>query len=254
MNALEITATIEDFVSRGGLVVANHSGGKDSQAMLVLLRKLVPVRQLLVVHAVLGEVEWDGGEELIRATAGDAQVILAHATKTFIEMVDRRGMFPSPSTRQCTSDLKRDPITREIRRYLKAHPEFGGLVLNCMGMRSQESAARSKLKVLKRDARNSVAGREWWDLLPIHHLTTDQVFASIAEAGQEPHWVYAAGMSRKSCAFCIMASDRDLCTAAKLRPALYQKMAKTERRLNFTLSMSRRPLTEITGIAIEDEA
>jgi DNA sulfur modification protein DndC len=78
--------------------------------------------------------------------------VIAHPSKTFFDMVEHRGMFPSPSTRQCTSDLKRGPIEREIRRYLKAHPEFGGLVVNCMGMRAEESPGRSKLQTFKRNA------------------------------------------------------------------------------------------------------
>ena len=38
----------------------NSSGGKDSQCMTILLSRLVPREQLLVVHAPLGEVEWPG--------------------------------------------------------------------------------------------------------------------------------------------------------------------------------------------------
>jgi DNA sulfur modification protein DndC len=141
---IETQAFIAAQVARGALFVLNHSGGKDSQVQQIVMEGLVPHSQLLVVHADLGEVEWDGCEDHIRATmTGDVELIVCRAGKTFFDMVEHRQMFPSPSNRQCTSDLKRDPISKAIRHYLKAHPEFGGLVINCMGLRAQESAARS---------------------------------------------------------------------------------------------------------------
>lgn len=242
-------AEIREFIARGALFVINHSGGKDSQAMTAVVRQLVPASQILVVHADLGEIEWSGCETLIRDTIGDLPLIVCKAASSFWDMVDRRKMFPSPSNRQCTSDLKRTPIEREIRRYLKANPQFNGLVVNCMGLRAEESASRKKLATLKFSARNSKAGREWHEWLPIHDMTEVEVFATIAQAGEKPHWVYKAGMRRKSCAFCIMACDSDLTRAAELRPALYARYVAKERELGFTLSMSRRTLPEITGIA-----
>jgi 3'-phosphoadenosine 5'-phosphosulfate sulfotransferase (PAPS reductase)/FAD synthetase len=244
-----MTPAIADLVARGALFVINHSGGKDSQAMAAVVRAAVPDAQLLVVHAELGEVEWEGCEDLIRKTTEGLPLVVCQSVTDFWGMVDRRGMFPSPSNRQCTSDLKRGPIEREIRRYLKAHPEFGGLIVNCMGMRAQESPGRAKLQTLKLSERNSKAGREWHEWLPIHDMLETEVFETIAAAGQEPHWVYAAGMRRKSCAFCIMACQADLTRAAELRPALYAKYVAKERELGFTLSMTRKTLPEITGIA-----
>lgn len=246
MNDLDQIIALRD---RGALFVLSHSAGKDSQAMTIAVRALVPDAQLLVVHADLGEVEWDGNLDHIRATTAGLDLVVAQPASSFFDMVDRRGMFPSAANRQCTSDLKRTPIDREVRRYLRDHPEFGGLVVICMGMRAQESTSRAQLATFKRSNRNSKAGREWFDWLPIHDMTADQVFASIAAAGQVPHPAYAAGMSRLSCCFCIMASAADLTTAARLKPALYARYVAKERELGFTLSMSRRTLPEITGIA-----
>jgi 3'-phosphoadenosine 5'-phosphosulfate sulfotransferase (PAPS reductase)/FAD synthetase len=244
-----IPAAVVDLIARGALFVANHSGGKDSQAMLIELRKIVPADQILVIHAELPDVEWEGTQAHIRATIDGLPLIVARAKRTFWEMVEARGKFPSPQQRQCTSDLKRGPIQREIRRYLKANPRFGGLVVNCMGMRAGESAKRAKLTAFRRSDANSKAGREWFDWLPIHDFTEAEVFGAIRSAGQEPHWVYAAGMTRKSCQFCIMASEQDLTTAARLAPESYRRYVAAERRLNFTLTMSGRTLPEITGIA-----
>lgn len=239
---------IQALVARGALFAVNHSGGKDSQAMMALLTRLIPADQLLVIHAVLEEVEWEGVLEHIQATIGGAEMILARPVTTFFQMVDRRQMFPSPKNRQCTSDLKRGPIEREIRRFLAARPQFGGLVVNCMGMRAQESSSRSKLATLKPSVKNSVAGREWLDWLPLHEVTEEEVFQVIAEAGQKPHWAYGAGMTRLSCCFCIMASQGDLRTAARLNPALYSRVVAKEKEIGHTLSMEGRGLEEVTGI------
>lgn len=255
MHPLLIPETIQNMRDAGALFVVNHSAGKDSQAMFLHLLELdIPARQLLVIHADLGEVEWPGNVEHITDTIGDTPLIIARARKTLFEMVEHRGRWPSPSQRQCTSDLKRGPIQREIRRFLKAHPEFGGMIVNCMGMRAQESAARAKKAPLRFSDANSKAGRTWYDWLPIHDWTEEEVFARIARAGQRPHWAYAKGMSRLSCRFCIMASSCDLRTSARLNPELYRKYVAMEKRLNHTLSMSGKPLEEITGITAHQDA
>lgn len=246
---------IKDLVSCGALFVINHSAGKDSQAMAILVRDLVPDDQILVVHADLGEVEWPGNVEHIReTTAGLHLEVCRNLNKTFLEMVRHRGMWPSPSTRQCTSDLKRGPIERTIRHYLKDKPRFGGFVVNCMGIRAEESPARSRQKPFRYNARNSKAGREWFDWLPIFDWSKEAVFTAIREAGQKPHWAYEAGMSRLSCSFCIMANKCDLMTAAKLRPDLYRQYVELENELGHTLSMTGRGLEEVTGIEITSEA
>ena len=245
---LTVPAEVAAIVAQGGLVVVNHSGGKDSQAMMALLAQAIPAAQLLVVHAELPGEEWEGTLEHVQATIGDAPLLLARATKTFAEMVERRGMFPSPKNRQCTSDLKRDPIAREVRRFLKANPQFGGKVVSAMGMRAQESTARSKLATVKLNKRESVAGRTWLDWCPIHDMLATEVFATIAAAGQRPHWAYGAGASRLSCMFCIMASACDLALAARLNPAAYAERVALEKRVGHTIDMSARGLEEVTGV------
>lgn len=253
MTTLETLPKIADLAARGALFVVNHSGGKDSQAMFHVVRRLVPRDQVLVVHADLPEVDWPGTLEHVQATTSGFELVVAHGTKTFFQMVEHRGRWPSPQRRQCTSDLKRTPIDREIRRYLKRNPRFGGLVINCMGLRAEESASRAKADTLKLSARNSKAGREWYDWLPIHALLVGEVFRIIAGAGQKPHWAYGAGMTRLSCCFCIMASRQDLATAARLNPELYRRYCVTERRLGQTFLMptksrGRQTLEDVTGI------
>lgn len=240
---------IRDFRDSGALFVVSHSAGKDSQAMLIKLRELgIADHQMVIVHADLGDVEWEGNMDHIRRYAGSIPIICATAQTNFWQMVERRQMFPSPRQRQCTSDLKRGPINREVRRYLNAHPEYRGRVVMCIGIRAEESTARKRRRAITHSAVNSRAGRDWWEWYPIFNLTSADVFKAIADAGQEPHWAYRSGMTRLSCCFCIMASTQDLTTAAHLNPNLYARYVEMERKIGHTLNMSGIPLEEITGI------
>ena len=232
---LRLTKEIMDLVTRGALFVINHSGGKDSQAMFIYISKLVPKDQILVIHAHLEGVEWDGTSDHVKNTTGGYEQVTVRAKKTFFDMVLHRKMWPSPKNRQCTSDLKRGPIEKAIRHAVKGRDNK--LVVNCMGMRAEESTGRSKLKIFKFNDRNSKAGREWYDWLPIHHLLEGEVFSAICEAGEEPHWAYSKGMGRLSCCFCIMASTQDLKTAAHLNPKLFKLYARTEREIDQTMMM-----------------
>jgi 3'-phosphoadenosine 5'-phosphosulfate sulfotransferase (PAPS reductase)/FAD synthetase len=253
---LQLPAEIQELVAQGALFAVNHSGGKDSQAQLIKLLEVIPAGQIVVVHADLGEVEWKGARELAEKQAADAGVpfIVARPVTSFLQMVERRfatkpgvPSWPSAEYRQCTSDLKRGPIDRELRRYAKAHGFT--TIVSCVGIRALESDARSKLEAFKINKRNTIAGRQWFDWLPIFDLTTADVFATIATAGQEPHWAYGAGNERLSCVFCIMGSRRDLANGAKQRPELLAKYVELEQRTGYTMHMSRKPLLELIAEA-----
>jgi len=242
---MQIPEPLQRLLDNDALFVLNDSGGKDSQAMRILLSRVVPASQLLVVHATLGEFEWPGALEHAQQGADrfDLPFVVARATKTFFEMVERRyesdktrPCWPSSSTRQCTSDLKRGPIEREIRGWGVKQ------IVSCMGIRAAESPKRSKLDPLKFSGRNSRAGREWWDWLPIFDLSTDEVFRTIADAGEEPHYAYKLGNKRLSCLFCILASRGDLQNAARHHPDMYRQYVEREERYGYTMHQSRTSL------------
>lgn len=244
--------TIQELIDAGALFVSNHSGGKDSQAMLIKLMQIVPNKQLLVVHASLGIVEWPGAMELAEQQAANDNLpfIVAKASnKTFLSMVQRRfeerpdvPSWPSAKHRQCTSDLKRGPIQREVRRHAKEHGFK--LVVNCLGLRAEESPGRAKRQSFSRmGISNSVL--TWYEWLPIHELTTEQVFSTIRSAGQEPHYAYALGNERLSCVFCIMASKGDMQNGAKHNPELLEEYHQLEQRTGYTMHMSQIPIKTI---------
>lgn len=249
---LGILDSIKALVARGAIFVINHSGGKDSQAMFHYVLGMVPMEQIMVVHAVLPEVEWDGVLEHIQATTLGLKVHTCRSRRTLIEMIRERGMFPSPTQRQCTSDLKRGPIERTIRQ--SGHK----LIVNCMGMRAEESPNRAKLKTLKFSEKNSKNAREWYDWLPVHDWTVKEVFAKISSAGQVPHWAYALGMSRLSCCFCIMSSKEDLTIAARHNPRLYRRYVDLEHSTGQVMLMpsktkGRLTLEQVTGVIAKTE-
>lgn len=244
---------LDRLIEGGALFVANHSGGKDSQVQLIRLLERVPASQLVVVHASLGEMEWPGAMELARDQAADAGLtfIVATAAKTLLEMVERRfesrpevPSWPSASTRQCTSDLKRGPIQREVRRYAKANG-FKTIV-NCLGLRAQESPGRAKRSTFSRMAiSNSV--HTWFEWLPVHDMSAAEVFDAIAAAGQKPHYAYALGNDRLSCVLCVMASRPDLKNGRIALPELFSKYVAMEQRTGYTMHMSRIPLVELAA-------
>lgn len=251
---------ITSLVRAGALFVSNHSGGKDSQAMLIKLRDVIPARQLVVVHASLGTVEWPGALELAANQAANAGLpfIVARAHKTLLEMVARRfenrpevPSWPSARTRQCTSDLKRGPIQREVRRYAK---ENGfNIVVNCLGLRAQESPGRAKRQILRRNDTDSNSVLTWYEWLPVHELLTDEVFATIRGAGQEPHYAYSLGNERLSCVFCIMASRNDLRNGARYHPELLGQYAELESKTGYTMHMNRIPIRELVAQEVRQE-
>lgn len=233
-----------DMIQKGALVVANVSGGKDGQAMLIhLIERLhVPREQIVVIHADLGRSEWEGTEAHARASA-DAYglpFLVCRAqnkdgeVKELIEYADARGKFPDTATRWCTSDFKRGPIRRTINAYRNLIDHQSPYVLNCMGIRSEESSERAKYPVLEYVQTASCPAAAWPDVLdmttrarpryffdwhPILHLTEAQVFATIAAAGQHPHWAYtSAGARRLSCLVCIYSSEEDIRAAARHSP------------------------------------
>ena len=252
--SIAIPSPCRDLIDRGALVAINHSGGKDSQSMTILLARQVPVDQLVAVHAPLAEVEWPGTLRHIETTlpAGIPLIMAPVASgETLLDRIERRGRFPDRRRRYCTSDFKRTPIERELRRYLKTNPRFEGCIVNAMGIRRDESPDRARRTPWQFNARNSRAGRRWFDWLPVFDLDEAQVFGTIRAAGQTPHPVYGLGLTRCSCSFCIFGSRSDLATAARLRPDLYRRYADLERKLGHTLSPSRQTLPEITGIRPE---
>lgn len=243
------------------ILLASISGGKDSQTMLrrlVQMAEAAGVRDRIVcVLADLGEDdEWEGTEEIARHHAevyGLRFIVVRKGEAkgepvTLLEHIERRGMWPDRGNRYCTSDLKRDPIgtvmTRlgaELRAQWKTMLPKGSWrlrkvrILNCMGMRAQESPARALLPEFRNNERASNESvKHVDDWLPIHHMTEVQVWADIRESGVKYHHIYDAGMPRLSCKFCVLAGRKSLMRAAQLDPKGAAKRAALEIKMGHT--------------------
>ncbi|MGV9679222.1 phosphoadenosine phosphosulfate reductase domain-containing protein [Nocardia sp. NPDC003482] len=121
-------------------------------------------------------------------------------------------------TRLATEQREAGVIDRPVR------------LLNILGLRAEESPARRRRASYSVDRPASNGRRHVDTWLPIHTWTTPQVWQRIEQAGTRPHPAYAAGMSRLSCRFCVLASRADLICSARLNPALAARYAAVEAR------------------------
>lgn len=259
----ELPTLMADLVDQGALFFCSHSGGKDSQAMYLYLRDKIPADQLVLVHADLSDVEWEGVQDHIKNTTEGKLHVVHNHLKDFRSMVRKRGMFPSPQYRQCTNDLKVGPINKLIRKMMADRECTIGV--NCTGIRAEESPNRAKkdevaynkkltiferydcpkgstdkkgrVKRLKDYTTPKRGERLVYDWLPVFDWTVEEVFQAIKASGQRPHWAYEVGMTRLSCCFCIMASKGDLKTSAQHNPELLDKIADLEEEIGHTMFM-----------------
>lgn len=253
-----------DLIDRGALFFVNHSGGKDSQAMYAHLRAIVPADQLVVIHADLGDIEWAGVQDHIRANIDHelhiAQAVFADGSnKDFFSAVrarraylDSKGKhdtpaFPSSAQRFCTSDLKTGPCFKVIKRIAKERG--ASIVVNCLGLRAEESTSRAKKEPFKVEKGLTTQSREGYTWLPIFDWSTEEVFQRIEQEGQKPHPAYADGNERLSCMFCIFGSKNDLRNAALANPRLYRRYVELERDTRGTM-FNGQSLEERTGIKL----
>ena len=233
------TADADLDLSSYAYIVLSTSAGKDSQAMMDLVvtraRTEGVAERLVAVHANLGRVEWPGTMDLAAEQAslyGLRFEVVSAGGGDLLERVEQRGMWPDAARRWCTSDLKRGPIYTLFTRLAAEWRDGGGIgpcrILSCMGLRAEESPARRKCPVFDFDRRASNGRRHVDTWLPIHSLTTAEVWQVIDRSGVPHHPAYDAGMPRLSCSFCILGSRSALVRAAQLRPDLAAEYVRVE--------------------------
>ena len=225
-------------------LVVNQSGGKDSTRMLGFLRNKFPDSPTYAVMADTGfeHVSPVSAADFARARCAEFGLeltVVQNQKRTYLEMVEQRGMFPSPQYRQCTSDLKRGPI----EKFIRSLPQK--VILNCMGIRAEESNPRAQLSPLTLNRSLSTQQRTVYNWLPIFDQTLSDVLAWHWANAIRLHPVYlpeyhkdgtAGGYLRRlSCRVCIFATDADLAAIqVNDRPA-FERISELERKLNFTM-------------------
>jgi 3'-phosphoadenosine 5'-phosphosulfate sulfotransferase (PAPS reductase)/FAD synthetase len=229
-------------LSTWDVIVINTSAGKDSQAMMdyvcEIAREQGVMDRVIAVHADLGRVEWKGTRELAEeqcAHYGLKLHVVRREKGDLLTQIEEREMFPDSQNRYCTSDQKRDQISKV---FTKIVAELGlgrqARILNCMGLRAEESAMRAKKSAMIVDSRNTNAKREVTTWLPIHHWLVGEVWNRIKLSGVRHHPAYDLGMPRLSCVFCIFAPKAALMIAGKANPELLTEYVRVEKKIGHT--------------------
>ena len=237
-------------------IVVNSSAGKDSQAMLDVVVCLaraqgIPLDRIVVVHADLGRVEWQGTRALAEEHArhyGLRFEVVSRPQGDLLDHVEAKGKWPGFSTRYCTSDHKRDQVlklfTRLVAETNATRPKVRGVkraqvrILNCIGLRADESRERAKLPPFCKNDKASNGKRAVYDYLPVFRYTVAQVWARIAQAGTRAHEAYALGMPRLSCCFCIYAEKPALVLAGTHNRELLAEYVRVERKIGHTFKIN----------------
>ncbi len=227
--------------------VINHSGGKGSTRMMGLVRRTFPDMPTYAVMADTGfehkaPISAADFARLRCAQFGLNLTVVRNPKRTYLEMVEQRGMFPSPQFRQCTSDLKRGPIDKFIRSL--PHK----VIVNCIGIRAEESNARARLSPLTVNRSLSTRQRTVYNWFPIYEETLSDVLAWHWVNAIRLHPVYVPEyhkdgttggfLKRLSCRVSIFSTDADLQAIHVHDRAAFDLISNLERKLNFTMRPS----------------
>lgn len=223
------------------LIVICSSAGKDSMALLAYVAELIREQEyagrVVVLHNDLGvtatgePIEWPGVEAAAREHAGrygfEFVVRRRPGGGLWDQLLGQRRRWMANNARWCTSDQKEGPAMTWITSAVAEFWETLGVpadrpveVLYCLGLRGEESAVRAAQPIVQINERRSSGNRRITRWLPIRDFNIGDVWAEIRRAGLRPHAGYSWGLSRLSCALCVLASMDDLMLAAALRPAL----------------------------------
>jgi 3'-phosphoadenosine 5'-phosphosulfate sulfotransferase (PAPS reductase)/FAD synthetase len=237
-------------------ILINTSAGKDSLAMMHRVYTLAVEQgvtdRLVAVHCDLGRMEWSGTRELAEQQCAMYGIPLHIVSRSqdLLSQVEQRGMWPSSTARYCTSDHKRDQVTKLITKLVNEHiASYGGTVsvLNCMGLRAEESPARAKKVAFERNKRVTNSKRTVDNWLPIHDWTESQVWDLIHSNKLPYHYASDLGMPRLSCVFCIFAPQQALLLAGYHNRERLAEYVAVEQRIGHTFQHGK-PLIQIQKI------
>lgn len=229
-------------IAKFDLVIVNSSAGKDSLCAIYEICRIAdeqgyPRENIVISHQDLGRMEWPGTKELAKKQADHFGLKFVHVKRrnkdgyeeTLLEYAERRKKWPSNKQRWCTSDFKRGPGARVVTMLAPK-----GSVLYVFGFRKEESPARSKKEVFKKDLRLSTKQRIVYEYLPIHDWNLQRVWETIKGNGLPHHPAYDLGMPRLSCVFCIFSPFDALVLAGKENPELLDEYIRVEENIGHT--------------------
>lgn len=224
--------------------VVNHFGGKDSTRMLGLVRSKFRDSP---TYAVMADTGFEhqrpvSAADFARqrcAEFGLDLTVVRNLRRTYLEMVEQRGMFPSAQFRQCTSDLKRGPI----EKFIRSLPHK--VIVNCIGIRAEESHTRARLSPLTRNGNLTTRNRTVYNWLPIFDRSLGDVLAWHWANAIRLHPVYVPEyhkdgttggyLRRFSCRVCIFATDSDLRAIYQHDRPAFEQVSSLEAKLGYTM-------------------
>lgn len=272
MKPIQTPTQIEQALQAGAALSISISGGKDSQALAYALKAEHDLGRwpgpIFLIHADLGRAEWEQTPAQVRALAdelGLELVVVARDGGDLVQRIEARRdqlqakgqatpFWPSSDARYCTSDLKRDPINKYLRRYAS--------VVSAEGVRADESTARARKPVYAVRSKLATQTRQAFDWRPLLAWDTEDVLNACGSSGADLdrrrklyaagerfqndgpklkaldgwklHPAYVYGNVRLSCVLCVLACEQDLRNGAKHNPTVAATYLRLEREGGYT--------------------
>lgn len=198
-------------------VVVSVSTGKDSVACSLFLTELGIEHDRIFL-----DTRWEHPKvrehlEYLRERIGPISVV--SGPLGMVDLILKKGMFPSRARRFCTEELKTFPA----RDYLNARIDAGDDVVHTVGIRRDESEARANMPEW-----------EWMDGFdcevwrPLIHWTVDDVIAIHKRHNVKPNGLYLLNLSRVGCWPCINSNKGDVRRIAELTPWIIDQIRDLE--------------------------
>lgn len=198
-------------------VVVSVSSGKDSVALSLHLTE-----QGIEHDRIFLDTRWEHGavkEHVAYLEKRLGPIKALSGPLGMVELIRKKGMFPSRQRRFCTEELKTFPA----RDYLNALVEAGDDVVNAVGIRRAESVAREQMPEW-----------EWMDGFdcevwrPLVDWTLDDVIAIHRRHDVKPNPLYLMGMERVGCWPCINSNKGEVRKIAEIDPARIDEIRALE--------------------------
>lgn len=224
-------------------ILISVSGGKDSHAMLWLVRDLadrqgVPRDRLLAMYADTG-MEWHNAGKHVQTLCKAAGIELAtvHPVRPMLETFKGRiktpqfRPFPHTKCRFCTSYHKVDPLDKLARRFLSK-------LLKVTGERWSESKARSTYTEFVSVPRLNSRERQVFGWRPMLTFSEADIWSMVRDTGVSRHVCYDMESTRLGCAGCIFSKDHELRIEMRENPHIYEALDRLEVESGCTMSLS----------------
>lgn len=199
----------------GRRVVASVSGGKDSAALSLWLTE-----QGIQHDRVFMDTGWEhpATYEYLRGplTQAIGPITELRGEKQMVDLILKKGTFPSRLRRYCTEELKVFPL----RDYFATR---GDDAINAVGIRGEESPRRAAMA--QWEWSGAIDAETWRPLLA---WKFEDVRAIHARHGLAPNPLYLWGAERVGCFPCIFARKAEIDLVARISPERIDEIERLE--------------------------